>query len=128
MRKTAFVVLISILWFFNLCFSQGPSMGQIQKTQQDLEMDKTLRIETEKREKVLIKKITVKGAALITKDKIKEIILPFENHWLTQTDINLILDSITSAYKQKGYQNQPAKISFQIRKGCLEINLEETMY
>lgn len=100
-------------------------MGEIQKTQQDLEMEKALRTEVEKGKKVLIKKITVKGATLITEDQIKEITLPFKNHWLTEADINLILDSITSAYKQKGYQNQPAKISFQIKKGYLEINVEE---
>ncbi len=125
MKKIAFLILIPVLCSFNFCFSQPPSMGEIQKTQQDLEMEKALRTEVEKGKKVLIKKITVKGATLITEDQIKEITLPFKNHWLTEADINLILDSITSAYKQKGYQNQPAKISFQIKKGYLEINVEE---
>ncbi len=126
MKKTLFAILISIFGFYNLCFSQVPSMGQIQKTQQDLEMEKALRTEAEKGKKVLIKKITVKGARLITKDKIKEIILPFQKHWLTQSDIDLIINSITYAYRQKGYQEQPSKISYQIKKANLEIDIIET--
>jgi len=88
-------------------------------------MEKALRTEVEKGKKVYIKKVTVKGATLITEDQIKEIILPFKDRWLTGSDINIILDSITSAYKQKGYEGQPSKISFQVKKSNLEINVEE---
>ena len=125
MKKAAFLILISLLCSFNLSFSQAPSIGQIEKTQQDIEMEKTLRTEAEKGKKSFIKNIEVKGASLITADQIKEIILPFKNHWLTGNDINLILNSIASAYKQKGYEGQPEKISFQIKKGLLEITVEE---
>lgn len=128
MKKSAFTILFFIFGSFNLCFSQTPSTGQIEKTQQDLEKERVLRTQVEKGKKAFIKKIIVKGVALITEDRIKEIILPFKNHWLTESDINLILNSITSAYKENGYQNQPAKISFQIKKGCLEINIEEIKY
>lgn len=123
--KKSLFVFAFILILFNLCFAQDHTASQIEKAQQDLEMEKALRTEVEKGKKVLIKKIIVKGVTLLTEDQIKEIILSFKNHWLTGSDINLILDSITSAYKQKGYQGQPAKISYQVKKGCLEINVEE---
>jgi len=103
-------------------------MGQIEKSQQDLEMEKALRTEVEKGKKVLIKKITVRGSTLITKDQIKEITLSFKNHWLTQSDINLIIDSITSAYKQKGYENKLANVSFEIKKVTLEIKVQEVKH
>jgi len=103
-------------------------MGQVQKTQQDIEMEKALRTEAERGKRVLIKKIIVKGARLITKDRIKEIILPFQKHWLTQSDIDLILNSITFAYREKGYQNQPEKILYQVKRANLEIDIVETKH
>lgn len=124
MQKTAFTILFIIFGSFNLCFSQ-PTMGEIDKMQQDIEMEKALRTEIEKGKKAFIKKIVVKGVTLLTEDQLKEIILPFKNHWLTESDINLILDSLTSAYKQKGLEGQPSKISFRIKKSLLEIIVEE---
>ncbi len=64
MKKTAFTTAILILLLFNTSYSQTPSMGQIQKSQQDLEADKALREQAEKGQKVLIKKIVVKGIIL----------------------------------------------------------------
>lgn len=124
MKKTAFVVLFFIFGSFSFSFSQ-PSMGEIDKMQQDIEKDKLLRVEVEKAKKVFIKEIVVKGATLITEDQIKEIILPFKNHLLSGADIDLMLNSISSAYAQKGYQNQPVKITFKINKSKLEISVEE---
>ena len=125
MKKCAFTLLFFIFGSINLCFSQTPSMSQIEKTQLDLEKERVLRTQVEKGKKVFIKKIIVKGVTLITEDRINETILPFKNHWFTEADINLILGFITFAYKQKGYQNQPAKISYQIKKMSLIIKVEE---
>jgi hemolysin activation/secretion protein len=125
MKKAAFITLIFIAVFSNTCFSETPSMGQIQKSQQDLELDKSLRLEAEKGQKVLIKKIIVKGATLITEDQIKQVILPFKNHWLTQSDIELILSSVANIYKQNGCQGEPARISYEVKEGNLEVNIEE---
>lgn len=77
--KKSLFVLSYLLISYNLCFAQT-SASQIEKTHQDLEMEKTLRTEVEKGEKVYIKKVTVKGATLITEEQIKEIILPFKDH------------------------------------------------
>ncbi len=114
-----------VLFCSALLQAEPPSMGQIDKMQQDIQMEQTLRTEVEKGKKVYIKKVVVKGVSLINEDKMKEIILPFHNHWLTQSDINLILDSIANAYKQNGYEGQPEKITFQVKDGYLEINAKE---
>lgn len=123
-------IVFALFFIFTSCNAglSQPTIGQIEKTQQDLEMEKALRTEVEEGKKTHIKKIIVKGITLLTEDQIKEITLPFKNHWLTQTDINLILDSIVNAYKKKGYESQPSKISFQIKKGLLEIKVEELRY
>jgi len=125
MKKTLLIAIVFILCLLNACFCETPSMGQIEKSQQDLEVDKALRAEAEKGQKVLIKTITVKGTSLITLDQIKQVILPFKNHWLTQSDIDLILNSITNIYKQNGYQAEPAKISYEVKEGNLQIDIEE---
>jgi len=128
MKKSAFTILFFMLASFSPCFPQPPSAGEIEKSQQDIEMEKSLRTEAEKGKKSYIKKIDVKGVTFISEDRIKEIILPFKNHWLTESDISLILNSIASAYKEKGYDTQPEGISFQIKKGLLEIKVEETKH
>lgn len=127
MNKAAFVFLFLFLAPLNPGFSQIPSAGQIEKTQQDLEMEKSLREEVEKGKKVLIRKIIIKGATLLTADQLKNIALSFNGHWLTESDINLVLDTVTSAYKENGYQDQPAKISYQLKKGYLEVSIEEAL-
>jgi len=128
MKKSAFTILFFMLVSFSPCFPQSPSAGKIEKMQQDLEMEKALRTELEKGKKVFIKKVILKGATLITEEQLKEIILPFKDRWLSGSGINLILDSITSAYKQKGYEGQPEKITFQVKDGNLEISIEEVKY
>jgi hemolysin activation/secretion protein len=125
MKKILFMILFFLMGVASLCFSQASSMGKIQKSQTDIEMEKSLRVEAEKAKKVLIKKIVVKGATLITEDQVKAIILPLKNHWLSKADINYILDSIVCAYKQNGRQIQPARISYKIKKNYLEINVQE---
>jgi len=108
----------------NAGFSQ-PSLGGIDKMRQDMEMERALRTEVEKGKKVYIKNIVVKGVTLISKGRLSEIIPPFKDHWLGESDINLLLESITNAYKEKGYAGEPAKISFRVKKGVLQINIEE---
>lgn len=62
---------------------------------------------------------------MLDKNEIEGIISSFQKHWLNKTDIQQILDTIGQTYKQRGYANQPIKISFQIKKDCLNIEVEE---
>jgi len=103
-------------------------MGQIEKTQQDLEMERALRTEVEMGKKVFVKKIIIRGATLITEDQLKQIILPFEKHWLNGNDIKIIIDAIAADYKQNGYEGQPFKVSSDVKNGVLEINIEEVKH
>lgn len=128
-KMQIFRKLIFLLFFifanFNGALAQ-PTIGQIEKTQQDLEKEQTLRREVEKGRKVYIKKIIVKGVTFLSEDEIKKIIQPFKNHWLTQSEINLILDSLVNAYQKKGYPGKLPRISFQEKeRHRLEIKVEE---
>ncbi|MCX5693220.1 MAG: nicotinate-nucleotide adenylyltransferase [Candidatus Omnitrophica bacterium] len=100
--------------------------GTIIKSQEMIEREKTLREKLDKNEKMHLKKAIVTGVTLIDKEKIKEIIDPFKNHWISKNDIQLILDSITAAYKEKGYADKLGRISYKIRKTTLNIIITET--
>lgn len=111
-----------------ICFAQGTTASQIERTQEILEKEKALRERIEKGEKIFVRKIIVTGFTLISEDQIKEITLPFKNHWIFKDDIQLILDSIVAAYQRNGYNGRIANISYQIRKNrIIEIEVVENM-
>jgi hemolysin activation/secretion protein len=111
---------------FAFAFAESVSPSQIQREQEILEKEKALREKIEKKEeKIFIKKILIKGIRLLTEDQIKEIILPFQEKWLTKKDIQQLIDLIIQAYHQKGYNESDLKISYEIKKKCLKIQVEE---
>jgi len=122
---------LSLILFFlflpleTICFAEQPSASQIERTQEIIQEEEILRDKLKTGEKVFIKKIIVKGVTLLDEDEIKKIILPFQKHWLNKEEIQQILDAIGQAYKQKGYTQALLKISFQIKKNCLKIDVEE---
>lgn len=129
-KEITSLVLIIFFLFLSVgyeivCFAENPSASEIERTQEIIQEEEFLRDKLKTEEKVFIKKIIVKGITLLDEDKIKEIILPFQKHWLSKADIQQILDAIDQAYKQKGYTGVPIKISSQIKKNCLKINVEE---
>lgn len=121
----ALILFFLFLSFETACFAEQSSASQIERSQEILKEEEVLRDKLKTEDKVFIKKIIVKGVTLLDEDEIKEIILPFQKHWLSKTDIQQILDAIGQAYKQKGYAGQPLKISFEVKKSCLRINIEE---
>lgn len=133
LKRTEEVIGLTIFLFFlslilgskSISSAQAPSLSQIERSQEILDKEKILREKFEKGEKVFIKKIIVQGVTLLTGDEIKETILRFEKRWLTEEDIQQILGLIQQAYGQKGYKNQLTKISYQIKKKCLIIRVEE---
>ena len=131
MRITKRVLIITVLPFFLgvsseiTCFAQTSATGQIQRSQEVLQNDKTLRNRIEEEEKVFIKNILVEGANSISEDRIKEITRPFQKRWLTKKDILQVLDSIKQAYLQEGYAGQPADISYAVKGKVLKIRVEE---
>lgn len=122
-------ILVIIILFFiileNISLAAPTSVGQIQRSQEILEEEKRMTDKLTKEEKFLIKKIVVEGASLLSEDQIKEIILPFQDKWLSKTDIKEILYSINQAYRQNGYDKQPSSISYEIKEGSLEIEVKE---
>jgi hemolysin activation/secretion protein len=122
--KKIFIFLFLILSFSCFCFAQT-TPAQLQRSQEILEEERTLRGKLEKEEKVYIKKIMVKGATLLNAKQIREIILPFQKHWLTKDDIQQILALIERSYINNGYVTKLKGISYQVKKRILEIQIEE---
>lgn len=131
--KTKEIMGLGIILFFLLSalgnkvisFAQNITPAQIERSQEILEEEKIIRDKLEKEEKVYIKKIIVKGVTLLSQAQIKEIISPFQKHWLTKEDIQQILDLLEKAYINNGYGNKVKGISYQIKKRVLGIQIEE---
>ena len=122
--KKIFIFLFLILSFFYLGFAQT-TPAQLQRSQEILEKERALRGKIEKGEKVYIKKIIVKGATLLNQKQVREIILPFQKHWLTKNDIQQMLGFFEQAYFNCGYGTKLKGISYQVKKRILEIQIEE---
>ncbi|MGE5197115.1 MAG: hypothetical protein ACM3IL_01250, partial [Deltaproteobacteria bacterium] len=94
MRKNKIILpLFIILCLCSSSFAQ-PSASQIERSQELLDREQALRQELEKGEKTLIKKIIVKGVRKLTKKQIRQIVAPFQKHWLTKKDFEEIIDLI----------------------------------
>ena len=89
------------------------------------EEEKAIRVKIEQPQKKYIKSIKVEGATLLNQDKIQELTAPFFRHWLTQEDINIILNTIKQAYVQEGYPNQPVEIRYELKGKVLWIKIKE---
>lgn len=80
----------------------------------------------EGKQKAYVSKINVAGTTLISAQKIKDIIAPFQNRELTLRDLQKVADLITDAYRQKGYITSRAYLPPQkIEQGILEIRVVE---
>jgi len=105
--------------------TENTPVSKIERSSEILETEKKLQERIDKGVKVFIKKIIVSGITLIKGDQIKEIILPFKNHWFSKDEIQVVLDSINAGYEQNGYYGKVSKISYQIKKNNLKIIVEE---
>lgn len=115
------MIISSLL--YGISSAATPSASQIERTQEILEKGEALMNKIEKKEKKFIKKIIVQGVLSFSQDQIKEIILPFQKKWLTEVDIQQILDSFKELYKRQG--KPLARISYQIKGNQLFIKAEE---
>jgi hemolysin activation/secretion protein len=119
-------LIFLFLGSYDMHCAEIPTASQIERSRELLEKEKSLRNELEKNNKVFIKKITLKGATALSKDQIREIILPFQRRWLSRQDIQQILDLIARAYQRAGYTGKPPQASFQLKKNNLEIQIKES--
>lgn len=126
MKRITVIILFLFCLIGNnpiICFAQAPTASQIERSQENLEKERALRETIERGEKVFVKKIIVKGITLLTGEQIKEIIMPFQKHWLTKDDIQRLLDLLRQAYQQKS--QQIPTISYQVKERKLIISVEE---
>ncbi len=106
-------------------FAQAAPTAQIERSREILDKDLLLRDRIEQGNKVFISKIIVKGVTLLTQGEVKDIIQPFQKHWLSKEDIQQIMDSFTQAYYQRGYFTQFKDISYSIKGKTLEIRVDD---
>ena len=126
MKKIAILILFLCLSSLNICFAQDVPVSQIQRTQEILKKEEALREKLNQQEKAFIKKIIVEGVLLLDEEQVKEIILPFQKRWLTEDDINQIIDSLKQLYSQQ--TKQTPEITYQIKKRNLKITVKEAEY
>jgi len=138
------VALIFTLMSCPAIFAQ--TVGQIEKTQIELDREKALRERLEKKkkkpevekkevpaaaplvskEKVLVKQINVTGVALLKENEVNNIIAGYTNKEITLGDMQKVADLITDAYRQKGYITSRAYLPPQkIETGILEVRVVE---
>ena len=117
-RLTPVLILI-----YSVCFAQIPSASQIERNQEIIEKEKVLMDKLGRKEKKFIKKIIVQGVISFSQDQIKEIILPFQKKWLSEEDIQQIIDSLKQIYRQQG--KPLLKITYQIKSRTLLVKVEE---
>ena len=126
MRIKTAVILVAFLTLGSFSSAKAQtSASQLQRAQDLLEQEKAIRLKIEQPQKKYIKRIKVEGVTLLNQDKIRELTTPFLRHWLTQEDINIILNTIKQAYKQEGYPNQPTEIRYEIKGKVLWIKIKE---
>lgn len=102
-----------------------PTPAQIQRSEEITDQETSLRNKLNRESKVYIKQIMIKGASLISADKMSQIILSFQKHWLSSNDIQLIIDLIKQAYQQSGFKDKPVKIEHRLKNHSLNIYVQE---
>lgn len=122
--KNVVLLIIGLLSVKAASYATEPVTGtEVLRSQELILEEKSLRDKVIDY-KVFIKKIIIKGADLLSQDKIKKIILPFEKKWLTKYDIQTIEDLIRQAYNKQGIPEEKLKLSSKVEKNILEITLD----
>ncbi len=124
-RKIACLLLLFTQ--FNPAFHclSAVTVGEIEKSQQDIDKELSLRKKLEQGERYFITKIIIKGAFLIPEERIKEITQPYESHWLIQDDIQLIMNLIEEEYRKFGFSARISGISYKIERDSLTFEINE---
>jgi len=125
----AIAVMFSGLWLFtapDISFAQQSSQQaapQVQKSLEDLEDYDRLEKKIESGEKAYIKDIVVNGITVLNREEVKAVIEPYLKHWLTQKDIQQLVDSLKELYQKKS--QAPPRMSYRVEGNKLTIEIEE---
>jgi hemolysin activation/secretion protein len=149
MRKLVIVaaVFLGVFAFSILAFSQPPASqtaGGVayreKETQKQQRLDERIKQKRSSAEeaapediippdigpKVLINKIVVEGAVLLSEQEIRDIVSPFEETELSMQGMQRVAELITDAYRKKGYLTSRAYIPPQtVQEGTLIIRVVE---
>ena len=144
-----FIVVLTCIFIFKLnAYAIDPQQtaGGLEKLQQDQDMSKKLeqRVGQKKEkpeiqekdqavpavaegEKVLVKKINVEGAAVLSAAEISKITAPYENKKLSISEMQKVADLITDLYRTRDYPTSRAYIPPQTigKDGVMVIRIVE---
>jgi len=126
--KLYMLLIVSLSWFFasGVAYSsQNESASTIARSQEMIEKEASLRENINKNDKIYLKKVVIKGATLIDREKIREVLRPFKNCWVSKDDVQLIIDSISSIYQEKRLSEKIDGVSYKINKNILNISVKE---
>jgi len=97
------------------------SLSQVERSQELINENESLRKRVEGPEKNFIKEIILIGINLSEK-RFKELISPYEKRWLSKYDIRLIVDSLENALKKDS--GQAPEISYEVKGQQLILKAE----
>lgn len=120
MKKILPHILITILSLviFELALAQNlPTASQIERTNQLLNAQDRLNKIIQNSRSFYIKDITLKVYGSCRKISLKEAIEPYKNRWLTETDIQELIELLKESCGQK------TDISYRIKDSTLEIEI-----
>jgi len=135
MNKKVFCVCLSVFaggYIFLSCFTLKISFAApetastIGRSQEILREDKALRQKIEQGEQFFVEKIVLKGASKLSQEEIRDIIVPFQDSWMTKKDIQQIIDALKSAYEKKGIETNRFQMACELKEtGILEVTVDE---
>lgn len=125
MKRIIFFIYFFIFVICGNCFAQVTTAADIERTQVIIQKDEAFKQVINKPEKIHIKDIVLDGVTLLSEEQIKSIISPFKGGWLSENEIQGVINSIKMFYQKRGFSNQPENITFQVEKSVLKINIIE---
>jgi len=119
-------IYISMLIFcfaaYGLSFA-APNASQVQRSIELIDQEEAFRSRFEQGEKLFIKEIEVKANVYIDKKSIKEIVLPYENRWISKDDLNRLIEGLRQFCAGLGYPIEQIDIFTEIISEKLEITI-----
>jgi len=116
-------LLVIMVFCFEVAFAESPSASQIQRTDELIKQGESLQKKIDGEKKTFIEEIIVEGVSLSNKDSLGELISPYHKHWLVDSDIQQIIDSVRQFYIKSG--GKTPEISYKIEDQKLVLRVLE---
>lgn len=122
MSKIALVFCLISILCTGSSLAEAPSASQIQREQDLISQDQVLRDKISEPIKYFLKEVDISGAKCLSSEEIEDLILPYQNQWVTEKDIEALKQNIEDVYRKKG---KKAKVSYRVISSKLYIEVKE---